>query len=511
MSGKVVLIGAGPGDPLLLTLRGKEYISQADCIVYDRLANSELLAYAPKTCDLIYVGKENHHHTMKQEDINKLLAKQAEQYKLVVRLKGGDSYVFGRGGEEALFLKQKGIELEVVPGISSVIATLEDAGIPITHRGLSKGFQVVTAHSRKDTSADINYNEMLDDDITYLYLMGLAHVEEIAKRLIAAGKAENTPVAVISNGTTARQKKVIGNLGNISSLVQSADLPSPAIIVVGKVVTLANELDFFEKRPLFGKKYIVPFIEGFGFTYHQGIVPSRIKNHFDSELGMKLRELGAEILSVKVGAIHPVKIPKQELLQSISADYIVFTSQNGVNAFLWNLKEYGLDVRKIGNAKLAVVGKKTGEALSKAALQADIIPEIQNGNELCTALIADIEQNYTGKEDVSITFYGALNSNEELKMGLQSLYNYKKIVCYENCEEQGTQNLYEEIDWKNYDGIFFTSGSAVKRMKKISAGVFPDNIYSIGPKCSEVIESEIGQIYREAKTSDYTGLIELVK
>ena len=510
MTGKVVLIGAGPGDPMLLTLRGKKYIEQADCIVYDRLASSELLAYAKKDCELIYVGKENHHHTMKQEDINQLLVKEACNCKLIVRLKGGDPYVFGRGGEEALFLKNMGIEVEVVPGISSVIATLEDAGIPITHRGLSKGFQVVTAHSRKDMPADIDYSKMLDTSITYLFLMGLSHVREIAQELIKAGRDKNTPVAVISNGTTARQRKCVGNLDNIYELVLNANLVSPAIIVVGDVVTLSDKLDFFESRPLFGRRYIVPYIERFCFSYDKGVESAKKQEHFDSELEMKLRDMGADICPVKVGKIVPINIQRDVFEDALKSDWIIFTSQNGVNAFLWNLKEKGLDIRAISSCKIAVVGRKTGEALAKVALCANVVPKKQTGEELCKELDYEIAKSGIDKSEVRVTLFVAKESNEEVDKYLSDMYNYTKIICYENRIEKYVSNEYNDIEWNSYDGIFFTSGSSVKRIINISKGELPDKIYSIGPKCSEVIRSETGRKCIEAQKSDYDGLLHLV-
>ena len=511
MRGKVVLIGAGPGDPLLMTLKGKEYIELADCIVYDRLATSELLAYAKSDCELIYVGKENHHHTMKQEDINKLLAKKVEQYKLVIRLKGGDPYVFGRGGEEAIFLKQKGIEVEVVPGISSVIAALGDAGIPITHRGLSNGFQVVSAHSRKDMPADIDYTKMLDDDVTYLFLMGLSHTEEITKGLMAAGKAENTPVAVISSGTTARQKKVVGNLGNIHKLTVEEGLISPAIIVVGKVVTLSSQLNFFESRPLFGKKYIVPYVERFCFSYDKGVVPPKQQGHFDSELERELRNKGADICSVKVGSIEPIAVSKNILLNSLESEWIIFTSPNGVNAFLWNLRENGLDIRAIKGSKIAVVGNKTAEALERVAIRPDLVPEKQNGKALCTCLLDELSSPHNTFQNVRVTLYGAEESNNEICELLSKRWRYEKIVCYENALRETESPGYIETDWACYDGIFFTSGSSVKRFMRLSGGVLPDTIYSIGPMCSQVIRQEAQRNCIEAKTASYKGLIDIVQ
>ena len=259
--GKVVLVGAGPGDEGLLTLKGEKYIKEADCLVYDRLSSPKLLELAKDTCELIYVGKENHKHVMKQESINELLFQKSNEYPLVVRLKGGDPYVFGRGGEEALYLTDKNVRVEVVPGVSSSVAALADAGIPITHRGIAKGFNVITAHSRKDEEADIDYSQLTDSTITCVFLMGLAHVKSIAKGLMDAGRDKNTPAAVISNATLPCQRKCIGKLCDIGHKIEQADLRSPAVIVVGDVVSLCDKLDFFEKRPMFGKKIIVPYIQ----------------------------------------------------------------------------------------------------------------------------------------------------------------------------------------------------------------------------------------------------------
>ena len=338
-TGKVVLVGAGPGDTGLLTLKGEKYIKQADCLVYDRLSSPEFLSMAKAGCELIYVGKENHKHVMKQDAINELLYEKSKYHELVVRLKGGDPYVFGRGGEEALYLVDRNVEVEVVPGVSSSVAALAAAGIPITHRGIAKGFQVITAHSRKDEEADIDYSLLTDETITCVFLMGLAHVKSIAAGLMKAGRRSDTPAAVISNGTLATQRKCIGKLADIGEKIEEAKLTSPAIIVVGDVVSLNDRLDFFEKRPLFGRKITVPYIK-------------------TNELIAKLQQLGADVTPVKTGIINPIIIP--EFADKVrSADWIVFTSKNGVRSFFYNLDLAGADIRLIANARFAVVGKAT--------------------------------------------------------------------------------------------------------------------------------------------------------
>ena len=353
-TGKVVLVGAGPGDTGLLTLKGEKYIKQADCLVYDRLSSPEFLSMAKAGCELIYVGKENHKHVMKQDAINELLYEKSKYHELVVRLKGGDPYVFGRGGEEALYLADRNVEVEVVPGVSSSVAALAAAGIPITHRGIAKGFQVITAHSRKDEEADIDYSLLTDETITCVFLMGLAHVKSIAAELMKAGRRSDTPAAVISNGTLAAQRKCIGTLADIGEKIEEAKLTSPAIIVVGDVISLNDRLDFFEKRPLFGRKITVPYIK-------------------TNELIAKLQQLGADVTPVKTGIIKPVIIP--EFVDKVrSADWIVFTSKNGVRSFFYNLDLAGADIRLIASARFAVVGKATEKELAKHHIKADIIP-----------------------------------------------------------------------------------------------------------------------------------------
>ena len=341
-TGKVVLVGAGPGDTGLLTLKGEKYIKQADCLVYDRLSSPQLLSMAKAGCELIYVGKENHKHVMKQDAINELLYEKSKCHELVVRLKGGDPYVFGRGGEEALYLVERNVDVEVVPGVSSSVAALAAAGIPITHRGIAKGFQVITAHSRKDEEADIDYSLLTDETITCVFLMGLAHVKSIAAGLIKAGRRADTPAAVISNGTLAAQRKCIGTLADIGGKIEKAKLTSPAIIVVGDVVSLNDRLDFFEKRPLFGRKITVPYIEAMpekmeaeddGRKFENSKALKNSNNNIKTnELIAKLQQLGADVTPVKTGIIKPIIIP--DFINKIkSADWILFTSKNGVKSF----------------------------------------------------------------------------------------------------------------------------------------------------------------------------------
>ncbi len=243
--GKVYLTGAGPGDIELLTLKALKAIQKADVIVYDRLANPEILKEAKDGCEFVYVGKADSHHTLPQEEINKLLYNLAKEYDVVVRLKGGDPLVFGRGGEEALYLKKRGIKFEFIPGITSAIAVPEYAGIPVTHRGITVSFRVVTGHEAPyKEKSQIPWENFKTDD-TIVFLMGLHNLDKITRKLIEIGKPKDFPIAVISKGTTPEEKTVIGTLEDIYE--KAKDLPTPALIVVGEVVRLHEELNWFER------------------------------------------------------------------------------------------------------------------------------------------------------------------------------------------------------------------------------------------------------------------------
>lgn len=239
LSHRVLLVGAGPGDPELITVKGLAAIRTADCIVYDRLVSPDLLKEAKPGCELIFVGKENHHHTLPQDEINALLAKKAGEHARVVRLKGGDPFVFGRGMEELQYLRARGIACAVVPGVTSAVAGPAAADIPVTHRGVAQAFHVYTAHDRNDALADLDFASMRDDRATYVFLMGLSKLEEIVARLLSAGKTSSTPVAVISQATLPTQRVVRGTLADIVARAASAALASPAVIVVGNVAQLA--------------------------------------------------------------------------------------------------------------------------------------------------------------------------------------------------------------------------------------------------------------------------------
>lgn len=492
-TGKVVLVGAGPGDTGLLTLKGEKYIKQADCLVYDRLSSPQLLSMAKAGCELIYVGKENHKHVMKQDAINELLYEKSKCHELVVRLKGGDPYVFGRGGEEALYLVERNVDVEVVPGVSSSVAALAAAGIPITHRGIAKGFQVITAHSRKDEEADIDYSLLTDETITCVFLMGLAHVKSIAAGLIKAGRRADTPAAVISNGTLAAQRKCIGTLADIGEKIEKAKLASPAIIVVGDVVSLNDRLDFFEKRPLFGRKITVPYIETMAGT---------------NELISKLQQLGADVTPVKTGIIKPIIIP--DFINKIKlADWIVFTSKNGLKSFFYNLDLAGADIRLIANARFAVVGKATEKELAKHHIKADLIPAEQTGKGLAEEVKFYMQDDYKlSNKKSKVCIFSAKEASPDLEAGLKGICELEKIDAYVN--EQADESISESMENRINEAVFTSASNVDRFFGMLPENAYVETAYSIGEKTTDALEQyNVGKIL-QADDSSYEALVDTI-
>lgn len=490
MKKRVILVGAGPGDPGLLTVKGKEALCSADCIIYDRLASPKLLSLAKEDCELIYVGKEKHHHVCSQDKINALLVEKAKQYDVVVRLKGGDVYVFGRGGEEALFLREHGIDFEVIPGVTSAIAGLAATGIPITHRGIATGFHVLTAHGREDRLSDIDFSKLTDEKETCVFLMGLSHVGEVAQKLILAGRRADTPAAVISCATTPVQKSCIGMLSDIADKVEREQLISPAIIAVGDVVSLSARLSdgvICEEAPLAGKTYIVPVINGL----HKAKQP----------LGALLRAQGALVHEIAVGSIAPVSV---SLENESAPDWLIFTSQNAVESFFGTLKEAKRDMRFFAGTKIAVIGEKTAKALEEHGVYYDFLPTKADGRTFAKELKEAI------CDDSSVWYLKGQEGSRELADVFAKNPKYKEIVVYENREITYTPEVLDEIHlkMKQADGIFFTSASAVRRICKMKV-ILPDEIYSIGPATTAQL-AECGACkVKQAETPSYEALVEL--
>lgn len=374
---KVYLVGAGPGDVRLLTLRAKELIERADVVVYDRLVAAPTLALIPQTAKVIDVGKEAGYHKVKQGAISRLLADEAVACPggTVVRLKGGDPFVFGRGGEEIETLIEEGIDFEVVPGVTSAIAAPSYAGIPVTHRDCCSSVHVITAHKRGDMVGDgVDYAAIARAGGTLVFLMGVAEVPRIQRGLLDAGMSSDTPVALIESGTTARQRRIDATLGSMLERAESQSVGSPAIVLVGEVAGL--HFEWRDKLPLFGKRVVV----------------TRARAQA-SRLTQQLREWGAEVLEAPAFAIQALDSPAIEsALRNLSSyRYVAFTSPNGVDALFVALQKHAIDVRALHACRIASIGPGTSEALAQRGLIADLQPDVYDAAHLGRAIAASCE------------------------------------------------------------------------------------------------------------------------
>lgn len=377
-AGFVSLVGAGPGDPELITLAGVARLRRADVVVYDRLAHPALVGEAPRGAERIYVGKAASDHAVPQDQIGRLLVDRARAGKNVVRLKGGDPFVFGRGGEEAEDLVAAGIEFDVVPGITSAVAVPAYAGIPITHREAASSFAVVTGHEATDRAESrIDWGALANGVDTVVFLMGRRALAEIAQRLIAEGRDPQTPAAAIEWGTTPAQRTITAPLLNLAAAADAAGLAPPTVIVVGDVVGLRERLRWRDRGPLFGKRVLV----------------TRTRAQA-SALSTALRAAGAESLEFPASEIVAVDpAPATAAAARLAAggyDWVVFSSANGVEWFWCALETAGLDTRAFGGVRLAAIGPATVEALGRRGLRSDVVPERFVAEALADALEAQI-------------------------------------------------------------------------------------------------------------------------
>ncbi len=373
MAGKVYLVGAGPGDPGLLTLKGLEAIKEADCIIYDFLANSRLLEHAKAGVETIYVGKKGSQKTIEQEEINRLIVDKAKKGRTVVRLKGGDPFIFGRGGEEAEELKDAGIEFEVVPGVTSAIAAPAYAGIPLTHRDLSSAVTFITGQENPlKERTNIAWDRLSTGRGTLVFLMGWKSLPLIVQKLRENGWPPETPIALIRWGTMTRQVSCAGTLGTILALAESLEMRPPVVTVVGDVVNLRERLNWFESKPLFGKRILVTrALEQAG------------------DFTRVLEKEGAEPLTfptIKTIAPASWKPMDRAIKRLPSYDWAIFTSVNGVRYFFDRLYKTGLDVRELKGVRICAVGPMTAKAIEKLGIRVDLTPKEFKAEGLLEAL-----------------------------------------------------------------------------------------------------------------------------
>ena len=359
MKGKVYLVGAGPGDIGLLTIKGLQCLRKADVVIYDFHLNAQVLNYINHNAEFIYAGKRGGHHTLTQDEINASLVRRAKEGRTICRLKGGDPFIFGRGGEEAEALSKEGIEFEVVPGVSSAVAAPAYAGIPLTHRLFASSFAVIPGYedaTKKESTID--WSKLSTGVDTLVFLMAVKNVHSITQKLIENGRPPETPVAVIRWGTRPDQKTIVGTLQSIPELVKEKHIKPPAVMVVGEVVRLRETLQWYEKKPLFGYRILVTREHMEGFE--------------------RLEELGAEIIEFPTIEIVPPG-SYEEIDSSIkkitSYDWVVFTSRNGVKYFFRRFFEKDKDIRELKGIKICAIGTKTAEEIKKYGIRVDLIPD----------------------------------------------------------------------------------------------------------------------------------------
>jgi len=469
MAGFVYLIGAGPGDIGLITLRAIEAIKKADVIVYDRLINDSILAMAKNGTELIDVGKMPDSHKVPQWRINEIIAEKAMEGKLVVRLKGGDPFVFGRGGEEGECLYDKGIPFEVIPGITSAIAVLSYAGIPVTHRNLSSSFHVITGHESDGKTENLDWEVIAKLNGTLVFLMGMKNIEFIVNKLIENGMSRDIPAAVIMNGTTPHQKVVKGTLSDIAEKSRNEGMHNPAIIVIGKVVNMSEKLDWFEKKRLFGKRVLL--------TRTYDLAMSTVDD---------LKDNGADVVICPTIKIIPEVDNVSKLIDNIEKyDYIIFTSVNGVNVFKETINLKKFDLRKLNGVKIAAIGSKTCEALNKMYIYPEIVPD-----EYTSIALAGKLKSYAKGKSVAILTSDI--GGDMLIDNLKDIAFLDKIVAYKNTPNYEIKDkLMNEIK-KGIDIAIFTSTSTFKYMSLILGDdiSFLKNvkIAAIGPVTKESIE-----------------------
>ncbi len=492
--GAVYLVGAGPGDAGLLTLRGAELLRRADVVLYDALVNPDLLRLAPPSAELIARGKNM---TMPQEEITALMIAKVREGKCVVRLKGGDPYIFGRGGEEAEALAAAKIPFEVVPGVSSVVAAPNYAGIPLTHREHCSSFTVFTGHENPDDAkTDLRYEQIAKIPGTKVVLMGTDRLDDWTKSLVAHGMSPDTPVAMVRWGTMGRQKSVAGTLATIAALAAKEKISPPVLTIIGDVVKLRGKLNWFEQRPLFGQRIVV----------------TRRPEQAGS-FAQRLAELGADVLEVptiKITGPTDRSAIVDALLELNSYDWLVFTSVNGVTAFFDLFFKRFRDMRDLGGARLAAVGPATAAKLRELHLQVDLTPDEALGQKVAKEFV-----RFESIENLKFCLLRAETANPDLPRALEELGAivddiavYCTVAETEDPANAGADLLEHGADW-----VTFTSGSTVEHfharfdLPKL-AKKFPQlKFASIGPETSKALHALGLTPTLEAREHTTDGLI----
>ena len=448
--GIVYLVGAGPGDPELITAKGMRCIAEADVLIYDYLASRSLLEHARPECECIYVGKQGGAHTLSQDGINALIVSKAASGKVVTRLKGGDPFIFGRGGEEAEELVKAAIPFEIVPGVTSAVAAPAYAGIPLTHRQFTSTVAFITGHEDPTKNeSSIDWTALAKGIGTLVFLMGVKNLPNIVSRLVQNGRSANTPAALVQWGTTTRQKTVTGTLENIQARAEAAGIKAPAVIVIGEVVALRDTLQWFETRPLLGRNIVV----------------TRARAQA-SDLIHQLTALGARCLQCPTIEVKPPDSwdPLDQALRNIEQyHWLIFTSTNGVQFFFRRLFEQGSDVRRLGHLRTAAIGPATAESLRRYGLNTDILPKTYQAESVVEAFSRVPVKGH------KILLPRAREARPILPEELQRMgAQVDEIVAYQTIAVSHEQDtLIRALKERSIDMITFTSSSTVRNFHSL--------------------------------------------
>lgn len=498
--GRVYLVGAGPGNPDLLTVRAKELLETAEVLVYDYLVHPAFFHFVPEDCEQICVGKRKGFHSKKQEEIQEILIEKASEGKSVVRLKGGDPFLFGRGGEEARALAELGIEFEIVPGITAAMGASAFAGIPLTNRNTNATLVFVTGHEdpeKLDTTVD--WESLPKKNSTVCIYMGVANLHRIAERLVQGGFDLSTPVACVEWATLGHQRICRGKLDTIATVAESFGLKAPAIIIVGDTVAMSEETSWFEKKPLQGKRLVV--------TRSRGQA---------SELSTMLENLGAEVIGLPLISISRNIDPQasQDIFAEIASyDWLVFSSPNGVRYFFEAFFEKFEDIRSLGFLRIAAVGKSTAKEIKRFFVTTDLIPEEANAESLAEALVA------TDSLDSAKVLVIAGNLGRDVL--LDKLEEARAIVdrfeVYKTEQtDLGDNPAAKQFREQGADGIIFTSSSGVRsfvdqaKSLQLSDSALRPKTISIGPITSAAMKQIGMPVDLEAKEASLESLVDAV-
>lgn len=491
MSGKVILVGAGPGDPGLLTIKGRRALERADVVVYDRLVSPAVLELIPESARRINVGKQANNHIVPQSGINQILLEEALAGHTVVRLKGGDPFVFGRGGEELELLAKHGVDFEEIPGITSAVAAAAYAGIPVTHRDYSSSLHIITGHAREGEQLTVDFEALVRMGGTLVFLMGVTAMPMIVQGLLDAGMDGDTPAAMVEQGTLPVQRRCSAALAALPQRAAEMGIHSPALIVVGGVCELAEDFCWFDRLPLRGRRIVV----------------TRPKNRAGA-LADRLRELGADVREYPCIQTEPLE-PCPALEQAVEhiADYqwLAFTSPAGVEAFWRHLEKTGRDARVLGRIKLAAVGPTTAKELARHGLRADCVPPVYDGGALGLAL----GERAQGR----VLLLRAEESAPDLTDALERRHvAYDDVACYRTLyDNPRSQQLRAALERGEIEFVTFTSASTVKGFV---ASVGEDADFSrftglcIGQRTAQAAKA-YGISVRTAREATMDALVEL--